>query len=254
MLEFGMPTLIEAADIEACARLCSELGLRFIELNMNMPQYQLDAMDPAHLRLVAERHGLYYTIHLDENLNVCDFNPYIAQGYRRTVMETIELAKAIHAPVINMHLARGVYFTLPERKVYLFDAYRERYLADMRAFRDDCTQAIGDAGIAICVENCDGFLPFHQEAIKLLLESPAFALTFDVGHDHGCGGLDKALILKNRDRLAHMHLHDASGKKNHLTLGEGEMDIEACLNLAREQRCRVVLETKTVEGLRRSVK
>lgn len=34
----GMPTLIETSSLEECVKLCAELGLDFIELNMNMPQ------------------------------------------------------------------------------------------------------------------------------------------------------------------------------------------------------------------------
>ena len=40
-MEFGMPFLMETDTLEGCARLCSQLGLDFIELNMNFPQCQL---------------------------------------------------------------------------------------------------------------------------------------------------------------------------------------------------------------------
>lgn len=36
-VQLGMPALIEIKSIEACAALCRELGLQFIELNMNLP-------------------------------------------------------------------------------------------------------------------------------------------------------------------------------------------------------------------------
>ena len=39
-MDFGMPTLIEIKSLEACAALCKELDLRFVELNMNLPEYQ----------------------------------------------------------------------------------------------------------------------------------------------------------------------------------------------------------------------
>ena len=93
-----------------------------------------------------------------------------------------------------------------------------------------------------------------KEALEMLLHSPVFALTYDVGHDHGCGGLDAAYIGQNAAHLTHMHLHDALGRKNHLPLGTGEIDLNACLRLADAHDCRVVLETKTVEGLRQSVR
>ena len=253
VVSFGMPTLIEKSTLEDCAVLCAELGLDFIELNMNIPQYQLDKIDVEYFKSVADKYDIYYTIHLDENLNISDFNPYVAEAYTKTVSDTIEIAKQLGVRVINMHMARGVYFTLPDRKVYLFSEYKEQYLKSIVAFRNMCETAIGDADIKICIENCDGYEDFQKEAIELLLESNVFALTFDVGHNHGIGGTDEEFIMKHKDRLHHIHLHDAKETKNHLALGTGEIDIEKYINLAKEQNCRVVLETKTIDGLKQSI-
>ncbi len=253
VVSFGMPTLIETSTLEECAQLCAELGLDFIELNMNMPQYQLDRIDVEYFKIVADKHGIYYTIHLDENLNVSDFNPYVAQAYIKTVADTIKIAKQLGVRVVNMHMARGVYFTLPDRKVYLFSEYKEQYLKSIIAFRNMCENSIGDADIKICIENCDGYEDFQKEAVELLLESNVFALTFDVGHNHGIGGTDEEFIMKHQNRLHHIHLHDAKGKKNHHALGTGEMDIEKYISPANEHNCRVVLETKSLDGLKQSV-
>lgn len=116
-----------------------------------------------------------------------------------------------------------------------------------------CETAIGNCGIRICIENCDGFRNFQKEALDILLESPVFGLTFDIGHNHGSGGVDEPYIMAREGLLCHMHMHDALGKKNHLALGTGEMDIRKYLLLAEKQNCRVVLETKTVQGLKQSV-
>ena len=80
-----------------------------------------------------------------------------------------------------------------------------------------------------------------------------FGLTYDIGHDHSIGGKDGPTILQRQERLTHFHFHDARGKKNHLPLGVGEIDVEKYLTLAGIHTCRIVLETKTVEGLRKSV-
>ncbi len=253
MTDFGVPTLLELQTLEETAALCRELRLQFIELNMNLPQYQPNALDIAQLQAIAHEYGVYYTIHLDENLNVSDFNPYVAEAYRRTVRETIRLAKELHAPVLNMHLARGVYFTLPAKKVYLFAAHKAHYLQSMRDFRDACDTEIGGANLQICVENSDGFTDFQVEALDLLLQSPAFGLTFDIGHNHGVSGADEPILMERVERLHHVHCHDALGRKNHLTLGTGELDLPKYLTLACAHNCRVVLETKTVEALRQSV-
>ncbi len=253
MLKFGMPTLIETNTLDACAALCKEFDLKFIELNMNLPQYQLDKIDIPYFKRLADKHGIFYTIHLDENLNISDFNPYVADAYRRTVTETIELSKKLDISVINMHLSCGVYFTLPDQKVYLFSEYKEQYLKSITDFRIMCENTIGDSKIMICIENCDGFSEFQKEALDRLLESPVFGLTFDIGHNHCSGALDESYIIENKKHLYHMHMHDALGKKNHLALGTGELNLDKYLSLASEQNCQVVLETKTIEGLKKSI-
>ncbi len=253
VMSFGMPTLIETRTLEECAKLCAELGLDFIELNMNLPQYQLNKIDVDYFKSIVDKYDIYYTIHLDENLNMCDFNPYVAEAYQKTVTDTIDIAKQLDIKVLNMHMAKGVYFTLPDRKEYLFSEYKEQYLKSIIDFRVMCENAIGNADIKICIENCDGYEDFQKEAIELLLESKVFALTFDIGHNHGIGGADEEFIMNHKNRLNHIHLHDAKSRKNHLALGAGEMDIQKYINLAKEQNCRMVLETKTIDGLKQSV-
>lgn len=252
-----MPTLIETATLDKCAALCKELDLRFIELNMNLPQYQLDKIDIEYFKAVAEKYGIYYTIHLDENLNISDFNPYVAQAYRRTVRETIEVAKKLGVPILNMHLSKGVYFTLPDKKVFLFDEYKDQYLKSIEDFCEECEKSIGDNDIKICVENCNDFAYFQFDALDILLKSRVFGLTFDIGHAACCQEEMYDFYINKRDNLIHMHFHDAINKSNmwnnHLALGDGELDLQKYLSLAKKQNCRVVLETKNIFGLRKSV-
>lgn len=252
MCEFGMPALIELPEAEDCARLCAELGLQFVELNMNMPQYQVNAMNAEELLRTAEKYCIYFTIHLDENLNVSDFNPYVSEAYCRTVYKTIEIAKLLHVPVLNMHLSQGVYFTLPGKRVFLFEEYRQQYLQSIKDFRDACEKNISASGIKICVENSSGYTSFQEQALEILLESPVFALTFDIGHNYCIGGGDEAIMIRHQKRLCHFHFHDAACGKDHLPLGTGEIDLQKYLGMAQECRARIVLETKTVEGLRAS--
>ena len=45
MMQYGMPTLIENQTLAKNILLCKELGLNFIELNMNFPEYQIDQLE-----------------------------------------------------------------------------------------------------------------------------------------------------------------------------------------------------------------
>lgn len=254
MLEFGMPTLIELDNTKQAAQLAKELGLKFIELNMSFPQYQTDTMDIEELKALKEEYGIYYTIHIDESLDPCNVNSRIAEVYTDSMLQTVEIAKELGIPTLNMHLLRGIYVTLPHVRTYVYAENEDFYLSKMRQFRDKVTEAVGDSGIKVSIENTDGYdLPFLQHALELLLESPVFYQTFDIGHDHAIKNIDKPVILKNEHRLCHMHMHDALGTNVHLALGDGEMDIDYYLALAKKNNCRIVLETKTVEALKTSV-
>ena len=266
MIHFGMPTLIENRTLAGNVALCGELGLRFIELNMNFPEYQVEELERTDLLLeAADAAGIYYTVHLDENLNIADFNRLVTDAYLETVRRTISVLKRLlplrdrygdpgQPLILNMHMHHGIYITLPDRKVRMYERDRDRYLADCRRFRDLCAEWIGGAPVRIAVENTDGFLPFEREAVDLFLESPCFGLTWDIGHSWACGEGDVPFILDRRDRLIHFHIHDAVERppRNHLALGDGEIDLPARLRLADERNARCVLETKTVEALRRS--
>jgi len=252
-IRFGMPTLIEKPEIDECVALCKEMGLDFIEINMNLPHYQIDNIVEDRISKLLMDNEVFLTVHLDENLNVCDFNESVANAYLDTVLRTIELAKRLNIPILNMHMATGVHFTLPDRKVYLFDEYKDYYFNRLRQFRDACTQAISSSGIKICIENNEGYRDFMREGIEILLESDAFALTWDIGHDHGSNNMDADFIFKNADRVVHMHIHDAVGARNHLVLGSGEINLDEKLSFAKEHDCNCVIEVKTVDGLKESV-
>ncbi len=266
-MQFGMPTLIENRTLEENAALCESLGLRFIELNMNFPEYQVDRLEQTdELTRMADRHRLYYTIHLDENLNIADFNPLAAQAYLETVRRTILAAKALlplrdrygdphQMLTLNMHMHHGVHITLPDRKVQLYERDFDTYMKSFAAFRSLCEEWIGGSGIMIAVENTDGFRNYEKRAIAHLLESPVFGLTWDIGHSRAIHEADAPFLMDHRERLIHFHIHDATETppRNHLALGDGEIDLRDRLKLAGERNARCVLETKTIQALKQSV-
>jgi len=267
-MQFGMPTLIENRTLEDNASLCRSLGLRFIELNMNFPEYQVECLEQtdAMLRL-AGRAGIYYTIHLDENLNIADFNHLVSEAYLETVRRSIEAAKKLlclrdrygdsRQPLtLNMHMNHGIYITLPDRKVQMYDRDFETYMKSFATFRSLCEEWIGDSDVMIAVENTDGFRDYEKKAIEYLLESPKFGLTWDIGHSKATGEIDVPYILEHEEHLIHFHIHDGTERppKNHLALGDGGIDLPDRMKLAQRRNARCVLETKTVEALKRSVR
>lgn len=266
-MQFGMPTLIENRTLEENAALCGELGLRFIELNMNFPEYQVDGLGQTdELIRIADRYRLYYTIHLDENLNIADFNPLVTEAYLETVRRTILAAKVLlplrdrygdpgRPLTLNMHMHHGIFITLPDRKVQMYERDFETYMKSFAAFRSLCEEWIGDSGIMIAVENTDGFRDYEKKAVEYLLQSPKFGLTWDIGHSKAVGEKDVPFLMEHRERLIHFHIHDGTETPpgNHLALGDGEIDLKDRLRIAESRQARCVLETKTVQALKQSV-
>ena len=266
-MQYGMPTLIENRTLEDNAALCGSLGLKFIELNMNFPEYQVDRLEQTdHLIRVAEQAGIYYTIHLDENLNIADFNRLVTDAYLETVRRSILVAKKLlvlrdrygegsQPLTVNMHMNHGIHITLPDRKVQMYDRDFDVYMKSFADFRDRCEEWIGDSDVRIAVENTDGFREYEKKAIEYLIESPKFGLTWDIGHSKAVGEKDVPFIMEHEDRLIHFHIHDGSENppKNHLALGDGEIDLADRLKLAESRNARCVLETKTIAALKKSV-
>lgn len=266
-MQFGMPTLVENRTLEENIALCKRLGLSFIELNMNFPEYQLNQLERVNALLkAANSAGIYYTIHLDENLDIANFNQLVSSAYLETVQRTIDVAKKLidlrnrygdvsQPLVLNMHMNHGIYITLPDQKVQMYERNFDTYKSSYLLFRKLCEKWIGSADIVISIENTDLFRDHEKKVIEQLLQSPAFCLTWDIGHSKAAGEKDRSFLETHQSKLCHFHIHDGTEAPptNHLALGDGEIELEKRLQLAKKRNARCVLETKTTAALEKSV-
>ncbi len=249
-----MPSLVALEGPRQTVDLCRRLGLHFIEFNMSFPLYGRQALGEMQgLMREAADSGLFLTLHFDENAALFDFDSQIADAYWQLLQDAMALSPALGARLINIHFERGVWVTLPEKKIYLFDSYREAFHRRVLALRDRVEQMAVGRGPLISIENTGGWLPFQREAIELLLQSPTFCLTWDVGHSTMAKEDDDGFQRAHAQRLRHMHLHDVRNGVDHQPLGTGQVDIEERLQMAARQDCTVVVEIKTVEALEQSV-
>ena len=252
-MKFGMPTLLEYSSLDDCVAAAGKFGLDFVEVNLSFPGYTAEDLRAHDLNELAKKHGVFYTFHADEGLNPFDFTPSVSECYFEIMRKTIRLAIDVGAPIVNMHLQKGVYVTLPSGVVLLTDAYYSDYIKRVEAFIKLCEEEIGDAPLRIAIENVDSnpFTKSQLSALELFMKSPVFCLTLDTGHEFCLDFADSPVFEKYPDKLLHMHLHDARGKSAHLPLGGGEVDIEKKLGLINVKTC--LIEVKTVHGLELSL-
>ena len=253
-MKYGMPTLLEFENIETNVKYAQSLGLDFIEINCNVPEFQVDAMDHIALKKLSESSGLSFTFHLDEFMSITDPNTKISDAYIQSVINSIEFAKKANIDSLTMHFINGVVFTLPEKKVYVYEKYTEYYLERLNIFRTRVTEAIGDSKVRINIENVGGFEPYMRKGIELLLESPVFGLTYDCGHNHRYDHKDWDFLQKHSARINHMHVHDCKGKNDHQPFGTGDLNIPEEIAFASRSASKAVIEVKTASALSETVK
>lgn len=252
-MDFGMPYLLEVPTVEGCCALANELGLSFVELNANFPVCDSQRLDPRELVRLAARYHVYFTFHAEEEFDPFTFNSDVRDAWLKSFVRELRLAAVLGMPIVNMHFPKGVYITLPTEKTYLYERYQDDFTDALADFRRACEKELEGTDTRIAIENTNGWMPWQQQAIEYLLASPFFGLTLDIGHSHAVENADECFFRAHADKLIHMHGHDAQGRKNHLALGDGEIDLRSRFAWARERNSRIVLETKTIEALRTSV-
>lgn len=248
-----MPTLIDIPKIEDEAKLCKKLGLNFIELNLNLPTYLSENIDVESLIEIAREQDIYYTFHLASDFNPFDFNSAVASSFCDEMVRTIQFAKQLKVPIINMHLPKGKYLDVGCQKTYLYEEYSDIYYKRLKAFINACEKAVGSSNIKIAIENTDGYERFQKDSLELLLESEVFALALDIGNSFILREKDENFIFTNIDKLVHIHLSDAVNNKANLALGTGEVDLMRYLLIATKLEASIVLEIKDIPALERSI-
>ena len=77
-----------------------------------------------------------------------------------------------------MHMNHGIYITLPDKKVQMYERDFDVYMEYFLHFIEFCEECIGDTDIQIAVENTDGFREYEKRAIESMLKSDYFVFTF----------------------------------------------------------------------------
>jgi sugar phosphate isomerase/epimerase len=77
--------------------------------------------------------------------------------------------------------------------------------------------------------------------------------TWDVGHDAKDSYRASNFYADNENKIAHMHLHDYDGTRDHLSLYDGIINISSKIGFAKSHNLSKVVEVKTSDSLRKSI-
>jgi len=253
-MKLGMPTLVQYTSMTENVQLCNMLGLEFIELNMNLPICTPEHLSYSELRYYKEQFGIDFTIHLPEEMDLSSYHPSIRQGHLERCKQVMEWANLSGVKTLNMHLNNGIYFTLPQKKVWINEQYESKFLEFLCDSYIELYHLAKSFEIELCIENTGNFhIPHIRKALDRLSSFDNFYLTWDVGHDAKADFDEESIFIQYKNRIKHMHLHDYNGKSDHKPLYTGIVPINKRLHFANQHKLSVVIELKTSQSLTESV-
>ena len=242
-MKYGMPTLIEFKNIWENVEFALKHNLKFIELNMDLP-YCL-----AINKLNLKEYNIEFTMHLSEKLNVASLNNDLRKSYLKEAVREIKLGIKNNIKKYNLHIDSGVYFTLPNGKVFLNNEYLKVYLKNLDKSCKVLNKLALENNIEINFENTK-IHPFVNDAVKVISKYDALGFTLDIGHNEKNG--DKAYpLFKETNKIRHIHMHDYDGDSDHLEIGKGKIDFHKYEDLLKNNY--VVIEVKEKNELINSI-
>lgn len=244
-MKLGMPQLYEYDTIEENLILCKELGLDFIELNLNFG-YCRKEMELNTVADLLKKYNVEATLHFYDE---ADFGSYdeVVDAYISLLEKYAKLGKG-YIKQINVHNIAGPVVTISGVKNYIYekeyDVYIKRLIKNFKRAEAICNEN----GINMVIENTDNIPQYMKRTYKDLYDNN-FRFCYDIGHD--CLSYDIIKEINDEYNLGfdEFHIHDGNRKKCHLSLGDGEIDIKFFKKMAVKHNAYVVLEVKQKSDL-----
>ena len=241
-----MPILVEFHSFSENIDLCKKLNLDFIELNLDIPYCFIDKLDTNSLK------NNNFTIHLSEKFDVGELNNSLRNFYLNEIEKIISFGTKYNIFKYNLHLDPGIHFSLPDKKIFIYEEYIDDYL---RAYEDSCnilSKIANKYNATILFENVK-VESYTLKVIDIIAKYDNLFFTLDLGHNIRYGNLAKEKFMQYSDKIKHIHLHDFNGSKDHQELFTGLLNVKEELNFCKQHNLDVLIEVKRKEELINSV-
>ena len=241
-----MPILVEFHSLSENIDLCKKLDLDFIELNLDIPYCFIDRLDTNSLK------NNNFTIHLSEKFDVGELNNSLRNFYLNEIEKIISFGIKYNIFKYNLHLDPGIHFSLPNKKIFIYEEYIDDYL---RAYEDSCnilSKLANKYNSTILFENVK-VESYTLKVIDIIAKYDNLFFTLDLGHNIRYGNLAKEKFMEYSNKIKHIHLHDFNGSKDHQELFTGLLNVKEELNFCKQHNLDVLIEVKRKEELINSV-
>lgn len=191
------------------------------------------------LAAVAPSYNTRFSIHAPiSDVNIAALSERMREASTLELMSTMEYAINMEVTTVTIH--PGIYSMV----VHGQEAKSiERARKSLRTL----DRVTAEFGISMAVENMPSFkfmLGQTAEELNYIIEGTDMKVCFDIGHANTTGQIDN-MIDTFKDRIVNIHIHDNHGERDeHLTLGEGNIDIAAVVKRLSGYKKDYVIESK----------
>lgn len=253
-MKIGMPALFGFSRLEDNFALAEALGFDFIELNFNFSYCRREIASGA-LEALSGKYGKGLTLHFfDEG----DFGTYeeVAESYFSLLKRYLPPAAAGGVKTLVAHLQKGPVVTVGGVRNYVYEGEFDEYISRLRGMLSRAERFCRECGVTLALENSET-VPYMERVYEALAED-GFSFVFDIGHDEMCRNLPRSIFeRRNFSGVREFHIHDVraqgGAKADHVSLGEGVVDVAYYKRIAERTGADCLLELKSAEDLRRSV-
>ncbi len=247
-MKLGMPQLYEYNSIEENLILAKELGLDFVELNLNFG-YCRKEMEAKTVCSLLKKYKLEATLHFYDEADFASYDE-VVDAYLSLLKRYAELGRG-YIKIINVHLISGPVVTISGVKNYIyekeFDTFSQRLVKNLKKAEQICSEN----DIILVIENTDNLAKYMKNAYKTL-QNCGFKFNYDIGHDNVDGDYILNEVIPDAElEFLEMHVHDSDGKRCHLAIGDGTVSFEKYAEFYKNAY--VVLEVKQKSDLLVSV-
>ena len=251
--------------LKAIKKLVAGYGLSAVELTLDFNTVYPHIFNAEFYESVAQLQkelGFVCTVHLPFMwLDCASINETIRQASVECIRQVLKIIKPIYAETYVLHLWGNT--TIQIMNAMEISRHKEQVMQAILTQADHSIKELKKLiyPLNLCVENLEA--PSFDFVVPLI-EKHNVSVCLDVGHLAYQGGGEIGFLDRLGDRMREVHLHDALHKtsegnivdtKDHLALGEGQIDYRAFMQKLIEVGFDeiVILENNSQYDLERSI-
>jgi len=265
--KLGFSEYSPALKVSEVAAKCSQYGLAAFQISgdysINFPE-NVNKDDCQAVANFNRSNNITLHFHAPGDIPMASRHQAIRYGGIDRLKEFIALAIDLGARSFIFHPGRFAFYKISTDKLVM--AHKNIPEEYYKRFLDSALRIVdyAEGRIELLLENTYSFTDPVIKVIDKFLESPSTGLVWDIGHmvqqnkissqnqsnDNSTGEFFSA-------RLAHIklaHLHDISGKRGHLALGTGILDIASFVDIIGKLNIQMIIEVLSDKDLQTSLK